>query len=154
MARISNSKPITRSQIKAIHVAKSRAGIDDDLYREMLMNGWGVASSKGLTRAQANELLTRMGRPLRNPPGSRKPRLSVVPDAKPEPVCTCGNVAALPTPAQRRFIAELVGEIDWQASYESWLRTNMGIDRVKTREQAVRVIEGLKGIKRHAPEIA
>ena len=46
----------TPSQIKRIHILKSLLGLDDDLYREMLMS-FGVCSSKDLTFTEASVML-------------------------------------------------------------------------------------------------
>ena len=43
---------VTISQIRKIHTLKSAIGLDDDLYRDMLMS-FGVQSSKDLTYAEA-----------------------------------------------------------------------------------------------------
>lgn len=42
----------TTSQIRKIHTLKAFLGLDDDLYREMLMS-FGVQSSKNLTYTEA-----------------------------------------------------------------------------------------------------
>lgn len=43
---------VTISQIKKIHILKSRIGLNDDLYRDMLYS-FGVGSSKNLTTTEA-----------------------------------------------------------------------------------------------------
>ena len=43
---------VTISQIRKIHTLKSAIGLDDDLYRDMLMS-FGVQFSKDLTYAEA-----------------------------------------------------------------------------------------------------
>ena len=47
---------VSISQIKKIHTLKNLLGLDDDLYREMLMS-FGVCSSKDLTFTEAKVLL-------------------------------------------------------------------------------------------------
>lgn len=44
-------------QIKAIHTAIGKLGMDDDTYRDTLRERYGVESCKGLTWRQAEELL-------------------------------------------------------------------------------------------------
>ena len=71
MAEVSR-RPITPAQVRAIHVAISRSGIDDETYRGILYERYGVETSKALTRRQASELLSRLGRPLPRPPGTER----------------------------------------------------------------------------------
>lgn len=49
---------IAPSQIKAIHTAIGRLGMDDEMYRDMLHGRYGATSCKDLTWRQAEELLT------------------------------------------------------------------------------------------------
>ena len=70
MAQISD-RPITKAQVRAIHVALHWLGIDDDTYRERLEHVYGVRTCKDLTRRQAHELLRAFGWRLGKPPGSR-----------------------------------------------------------------------------------
>jgi hypothetical protein len=76
----------------------------------------------------------------------KKPRAS-----KSKPVISQGNVVALATPLQTILIGHLVSEVIWheKGSYEAWLLKSMGLEKVVTKEQAGKVIEGLKGLKRH-----
>ena len=137
-------KPITPRQVKAIHVALHKKGIDDDTYRDILSAGWGVTTCKNLTRRQASDLLARLGLALRNPRGMnpvpRKRRREKRPD----------NVFTLASPEQRQLIGELVAEIRWSTpdGYRRWLLANQGLRRVTTDAEAARVIEGLLAIRK------
>ena len=137
--------PITKAQIKAIHVALARHGIEDDAYRQKLRLMFGVDTCKALSRKQATTLLKSLGLPVPKPARKARPRGGLATRAQ------GGNVIALPTPAQVRFIGDLRREIVWDQDdgYLCWLRCFMGIDRIRTRADAARVIEGLKGVKRH-----
>lgn len=141
MATISD-RPVTPAQLRSIHVAKARAGLDDAEYRALLDRRYGCSSAKSLTRAQASELLTSFGRPLPQPPGQRRRR-----QRKPAPPA---NVVALATAPQRKLIETLRGAIQWRSpdGYRQWLRANQGIDRVRTAAEASRCIEGLKRMGR------
>ena len=144
MAQISD-RPITPAQVRAIHVALHALGIDDAAYRERLQHGWGVRSCKELTRRQASGLLASLGvRPAQRGAPDRSAASSPSRPAR-EP-----GVTRLPSPAQRRLIAELSREVDWREpdGYPLWLAGNMGLVRVATADQAGRVIEGLKAIRR------
>lgn len=141
-----SERPITGSQIRAIHVALSAKGIEDADYRRLLAEfGDGAESCKDLTRRQASDLLARLGRPLRNPPAGGRPKAPRAP-AQPK----FEGVAELATPLQRSLIAELAAEVEWhpQGGLESWCRASFGFRRPATRAQAAKAIEGLKAVKR------
>ena len=144
-------RPITKAQIKAIHVALSHHGIPDREYRERLHTDYEAKSCKDLTRRQASELLRRLGLPLKRPPGVQAPREPRTPRPRAK---TSPGVVRLPSPLQRKLIEQLAAEIEWRApdGYTLWLRRNMGLNRLSTAEQASRVIEGLKAIKRRGGE--
>lgn len=143
MAEISD-RPITPAQIRAIHVALPRRGIDDEEYRGLLRDRFDVDTCKALTRRQAHELLNVLGQALPRPPGRgpRAPRPRA-PRAQP-------GVTRMATPAQRRLVDEIASEIAWREpdGFRRWLRRNMSLDRVSTAAQAARVIEGLKAMRR------
>ena len=141
---------ITTGQIRAIHTACSRQGIDDETYRALLSAEFGALSCKDLDRGQASLLLDRLnGRRKRHPVRIlTRPRPKDRP-APPEPLPP--GIARMASPAQRRLIEELRSEIEWRegpAGYEIWLRRNLGIDRVLTTTDAARAIEGLKAMAR------
>ena len=134
---------ITKAQIKAIHVALARQGIEDSDYRQKLRLMFGVDSCKALSRQQATTLLKSLGLPAPKPAHKARPRRATRAQGD--------NVIALPTPAQMQFIAALRREIAWHQDdgYLCWLRCYLGITRIRTRIEAARVIQGLKGVKRH-----
>ena len=142
--------PITPGQVKLIHVMLGKQGIDDDWYRELLEDLYGVDTCKKLTRKQANELLTRLGagqKPKAAKPVQPKP-------AKPPAPRRDGNVVALATPAQHQLIHDLIQEVKWRmqppsAAYAAWLQNNQSLDKVRTTAEAARVIRGLKALKAH-----
>lgn len=133
---------ITKAQIKAIHVALARQGIEDGIYRQKLRLMFDVDTCKALSREQATTLLKSLGLPAPKPARKARPRRA---RATPHG----DNIIALPTPAQMQFIGDLRREIVWDqdGGYQCWLRCFMGIDRVRTSVEAARVIEGLKGVK-------
>ena len=145
MPEISPTRPITKAQVKAIHVALSYHDIPDKEYRERLHTDYGAKSCKDLTRRQASELLSRLGLPLKRPPGAKAPR---PPRPRRPRTPTAPGVTRLPSPLQRRLVAELAAEIAWRVpnGYTLWLQQNMGLERVATAAQ------GLKAIKRRAGE--
>ena len=134
--------PITKAQIKAIHVALSRQGIEDGIYRQKLRLMFDVGSCKALSRQQATTLLKSLGLPAPKPARQARPRRATRTQGD--------NIIALPTPAQMQFISDLRREIAWNRhdGYQCWLRRYLGITRIRTSVEAARAIEGLKGVKR------
>lgn len=74
---------IAPSQIKAIHATCGKLGLDDDTYRAMLMDRYGVDSCKRLTWRQAKELLESLNGgnspqpPLTSRGGAKAPPLNL-----------------------------------------------------------------------------
>ena len=145
--------PITPGQVKLIHVMLGKQGIDDDDYRALLEELYGVDTCKKLTRKQANELLTRLGAGQK--PKAAKPAKPTQPKAaKPAPRRRGSNVAALATPAQHQLIHDLIQEVKWRmrppaAAYAAWLQNNQSLDKARTTTEAAKVIRGLKALKAH-----
>jgi hypothetical protein len=140
--------PATPQQIKAIHTLKNQLHMADESYVDLIArHGLGVTSSKDLTRTQASKVITEMAAKL---PGAA-PQPSTKTGNKTKPVTTQGNVTALATPPQKILIGHLSRDIDWyrHGSFEAWLEKNMRLSKVVTKEEASRVIEGLKGLKKH-----
>jgi hypothetical protein len=140
--------PATPQQIKAIHSLRGQLHMADESYVDLIArHGLGVMSSKDLTRNQASKVIAEMIAKL---PGAT-PQPSTKTSKKTEPVTTRGNVVAFATPPQKILIGHLTREIDWyrHSSFEAWLEKNMGLSKVVTKEEASRVIEGLKGLKKH-----
>ena len=143
--------PITPGQVKLIHVMLGKQGIDDDWYRELLEDLYGVDTCKKLTRKQANELLTRLGAGQK--PKAAKPAQAQ--SAKPKPALPRrrdSTVAALATPAQHQLIHDLIHEVKWRmrppvAAYSAWLRRNQSLDKARTTTEAAKVIRDLKALK-------
>ena len=141
---------ITTAQIRTIHAALSRRGIDDETYRALLREQFdGVASCKDLSRSDAHRLInTLFGGPLPR----RRQRIRT--PADPRPVGDGDGDDApvrLVSPLQRRLIDALVSEIAWDSAdgYRHWLRRSLGLVRVRTQGDATAVIRGLKGLKQH-----
>lgn len=140
-----SDRPITPAQVRSIHVALRRRGIDDAEYRALLSDMFGADTCKNLTRRQASDLLALLGRPLPRPPGAPRER----PPREPRQPAPEG-VAALPTPAQRALIAELAERVDWRdgGGLEAWTRASFGWRRPRSPAEAALVIEGLKAMLR------
>lgn len=142
-----SERPITPAQVRSIHVALRRRGIEDADYRGLLADRFGVGTCKSLTRRQASDLLALLGRPLPRPPGARRERPPREPRTPPP-----AGVASLPTPAQRALIAELAERVDWRCGdgLEAWTQSCFGWRRPRSPEEASLVIEGLKALCRRS----
>lgn len=130
--------PITMKQVQVIHTAKHRLGIDDDGYRAML-SGYGVRTSKDLTRKQAEALIGDLQAKGFRMVGKTKP-------------------------AQKTFDKQLwyikkmwselyaVGKVRNQSdtALNAFAKQHTGCDRLEwaTREQKIKVIEALKAWQR------
>ena len=152
-ARISD-RPITAARVKSIHVALHRLRLEDAEYRELLKD-WNATTCKDLTRRQASDLLARLGRPLPNPPLAktvpmgRRRRIS-------NPATTAQSededgVVRLATVGERDLVERMATEIAWETDdgYRRWLRRSLGIERVRTRRDVNRAIQGLRSLKAH-----
>ena len=143
--------PIEPRQIKLIKIGLKQLGIDDDTYRSMLGDRFGVDSCTRLTKLQAGvfiDELKRKGfkivprkRPTRHAPAKPAPRRK-------------GNMVRLASQAQQEKIAALARLIDWRIKdgLTRWLFKRYSIRRVKTAQQAFLAIEGLKKMFEHQME--
>ena len=145
---MSQARPITPGQVRAVHAALPRAGLDDAAYRLLLGEVYGVRSCKELSSAQANELLANLNlsprpRPKPQPRPARRRAARQAPG---------GKVIRLASEAQRVLIGRLAGGIEWRAEdgLGAWMRRSLGLDAVRTGDDARRVIEGLKAMRRRA----
>ena len=145
-------KAITKSQTRAIQARRHVMAMDDELYREVLHARYSVSSTRDLTRAQANDFMVWLyngENKARSPARSQATKAANAASAAPSAGET--TVVRMATLPQRRLIAALTSEVCWreEGGYQRWLKKNMGLTRVATSAQAGRVIEGLKGLKRH-----
>ncbi len=143
------SRPISSGQVKAIHVSLKAIGLDDETYRFMLDQKFGVATCKDLNRKQAHELLNHLApRRPRLTPRQQTPRQQPAKQQARPP----DNVFHLATPAQHQLIHDLIREVKWHTpgGYAAWLNKYLGLKRITSQGDAQKVINGLKGLKRHA----
>lgn len=144
---------ITAAQVRAIHVALAKRGIEDAEYRRVLASRFGVETCKSLTRAQATDLLATLWRPL--PPRAKRPvRGSSAGKrrrARPAAAPNAANVVDLPSPEQLALIDELAGRLGWGTdALRSWSRKSFGWHRPRTMADARLAIEGLKAMSKRA----
>ena len=137
---------VTSSQIRKIHTLKNFIGLDDDLYREMLMT-FGVQSSKNLTDTEAGifiEVLEAKAEKFGNWVKRPKKYADLYRDE---------NMA---TQAQLRYIEGLWKEVAYfddedfnKKSLRKFLKSKFKIDDIMflTKAKATKVIQGIKGMK-------
>ena len=136
----------TSLQIKKIHTLKNFIGLDDDLYREMLMS-FDVQSSKNLTKTEAGifiEILEAKAEKFGNWVKRPKKYADLYRDE---------NMA---TQAQLRYIEGLWKEVAYfddedfnKKSLRKFLKSKFKIDDIMflTKAKATKVIQGIKGMK-------
>ena len=136
----------TPSQIKRIHILKSLLGLDDDLYREMLMS-FGVCSSKDLTFTEASVMLDILE--TRAEERNLWKRM-------PKPYEDLNRDNKMATPPQLRMIKGLWREICYfdnnefaNKSLRKVLKTKFKVDDINflTKTKAIKVIQAIKAIK-------
>lgn len=143
----------TISQIRKIHTLKNVIGLDDDLYREMLMS-FDVQSSKDLTYTEAiifTEILEDKAVALNRWEKQSK---------KYEDLYRSDNMAS---DAQMRMIEGMWREISYydddsfaKKSLRKFLKSKFKVDDVMflTKVKASKVIQAIKGIKKNLKSAA
>ncbi|OGA99439.1 MAG: hypothetical protein A3E25_17855 [Burkholderiales bacterium RIFCSPHIGHO2_12_FULL_69_20] len=130
---------MSRDKIALIHVARRELRLDEDLYRAILRDVAGVASSKDLTEAGFLALMARFERSgFKGQPGAAP--------AKPEPLSERFGMA---TAAQLAYIrglwAQWLGRPD-EAALTRWVENKYHVSAIRFMDvvRAQKAIEGLK----------
>lgn len=130
---------LSRDKIALIHVARRELRLDEDLYRAILRDVAGVASSKDLTEAGFLALMARFERSgFKGQPGAAP--------AKPEPLSERFGMA---TAAQLAYIrglwAQWLGRPD-EAALTRWVENKYHVSAIRFMDvvRAQKAIEGLK----------
>lgn len=139
---------ITTSQIKRIHTLKALIGLDNDLYKDILMS-FGVQSSKNLTYTEADILLEILEEK------AIKQKLWFKPLKKYENLNRSNNMA---TQSQLRMIEGMWREICYfdnddfaKTSLRKFLQHKFHVDDILflTKSAARKVIQGILNIKKN-----
>ncbi|MGE5605455.1 MAG: regulatory protein GemA [Bacteroidota bacterium] len=131
---------IGTKQKALIHVAKTKLGLDDDRYRDLLRSTCGVESAKELDFIQYDKLMKRfreLGFKISHKKGHRQPYLQA-PDRDP---------GGLPSPAHLRKVNELYEQLGW--GQERRIGLNKRIIKKpwpQTRAETNKIIEALKSM--------
>ncbi|GAB4485947.1 MAG: hypothetical protein OHK006_12980 [Thermodesulfovibrionales bacterium] len=138
-------KPIDKIQIKLVHIAKAQIGLSDEDYRTLLSDRYWVNSCKALSYDEATDLIDHMktlGFKLKARKDSGQAGMT---KRKLPP-----SITQLPSPEILHKIDLLKADIKWIVKpngYERWLKKFMGVERPATMKQAVKIVEGLKGMR-------
>jgi hypothetical protein len=129
------------SLIKAVHCsARYRFFYRDDRqeWEKLLTESYGVKSSKDLGVMQLRDLLDYCN--LKKTAPSRIPVSGK----------TAPGAIRLATASQLVLIDRLKEEVRWRAEdgFARWLAASFGLDRIRTSNDAHKIIEGLKGLKK------
>jgi hypothetical protein len=126
---------ISKAQITLLHVAKTRLGLEDEMYRAILREQGGVDSSTQLTNANFDRVMKRFE------------ELGFVNTAK-RPRWRTAQPKGLVTPAQQGLIRGLYEQLGW-----SDVARQIGFSKrvckksfPQTRGDANKVIEALKAM--------
>lgn len=156
-------KLITKEQIKYIKTVQRRHQPDDDEYRGMLENRFGVTSCTQLTCAQAGRLIDLYIKwgwtSFRNQESEFRSQNSGGRIQEAKVPRRSGNMVKMVSPAQKKKIGALADMIEWRVKdgLTRWIAKRFKIDKIKTAQQAWQVIEGLKKMferqmeKQHGP---
>ena len=138
---------ISRGQTKLIHVAKDVLGLTTEEYREILSLYGDARSSKELSDDGFFRVMEHF-RELGFDPGGSK--VFGAPQKQ-----ESGRVIEMVTPAQRALILKLEQALGWSdnpSRLAGFIYKRLGMDRVRTKAQAIKVIEALKAMLRHGIE--
>ena len=141
-------------QIKIIHTAVARLGLNDDIYRTILHRFSGKESSTDMTYLEASQTIDyfktlgfKIPRRKKYTKGTpaRQDYRSVPRKERPS------NVFVLPSRDQLDMIDALAGQVKWkvEGGFNLWVKKYYKIDRIKTEWEASDVIEGLKKLIDH-----
>lgn len=144
---------ITAFQIKKIHTLKTLLGLDDDLYKDMLLS-FGVATSKQLTYAEASVLIDIL---------EEKAVAQNLWKIKPKKYEDLNRSKRMATQSQLRMIESLWREICYfdtdqfaKTSLREFLSSKFRIDDIMflTKAKASKVIQAILGMKRNLKKSA
>jgi len=147
-------KPIDATQMKLIHIAQSQLGLPEDDYRMIIesQTKGKKQSSKELTYVEADRLINyfkTLGFKIKAKKSRTRP--ARVERQWRRAKRDYSNVYVLPSKDQLNMIETLKDKISWrvEGGFKLWLAKYMKIDRIKTDQEAEKVIEGLKGMLDH-----
>ena len=145
---LQNNYMIKPNQIRRIHTLIHILGIDDDLYRELLITSFAVGSSKNLTEAEANVLIDSLQYQINLANRNYKTRFNEF----------YNRAEHMATPPQMRKIEAMWKDITkhtdrtvLKKTLRSFLQKHFNITDIRfmTKEEAIHVIPVLEIIKNY-----
>ena len=150
-------QPVNRRQKTIIHTLTAKLGMDDDAYRGLMQQMFGVSSSTGLSWREADDLITELRRkggevPPEVPVQERAPRRWSELDGRP----------GMATAAQCRMIEAMWAEVSRMPTADereralwSFLRRIVGVDhfRFLKRWQVQKVVAAIEAMKFNSKEV-
>jgi phage gp16-like protein len=140
---------IESKQIQLIHIARAQLGLTDEDYRAIISgrSEGKKESSSDLTYHEADAVINymiRLGFKIKPKYVAREKAVKHAWKSGQRPA----NVFCLATQAQLNMINALAGKIQWRYAdgYDRWRRKYIKIDQIRTDDEAMMVIEGLKGM--------
>jgi len=134
---------ITEGQIKLIWVLARQLGMDSDKLHDLVFGVTGQESIKALTVMEGKDVIEALARAGGKITKKRKPRRDL-------PL----NVVEMITPKQARLIKYLEKKLGWQGNPErlkGFIKRIIKREVVRTKQEAIRVIEGLKSMAEREP---
>jgi hypothetical protein len=119
-------------------------GLNSDQVHDLVYVNTGKKSVKDLKGQEANAIIEHLIRGGAQFKGKKKTRVSLP-----------WNVVELASQKQREFIETLAGELGWMddpARLRGFIKRAVKRDRVITRQDGIKVIEGLKNILKRTGE--
>jgi hypothetical protein len=130
---------ITNTQKTLIHIGIQDLGIDDEMYRAMLQDRYGVDTCTKLQYDQASEFideLVKKGFKIKRHLRPHRPGGA--------------NIEYLPSKGELGIIEHLRRDIQWRVpdGYHRWIHKFLGRTYIRTSREAEKVIEALKAMKK------
>lgn len=135
---------INQQQIKLVWVLARQIGIDEEELHRLILDAFGETSLKSLSSNQAKELIDKLIQS-----GGRVKKKRRRPKDLP------ANVVELVTRDQMRLVRALEKELGWNDNpdrLKGFTRRIIKADAVRTKEEGIKVIQGLKGMLKRSVE--
>lgn len=141
---------IDPKQIQLIHIGQVQLGLSDENYRAIIAGRTEgrKTSSRDLTYAEADAVINymiRLGFKIKSKYVAKEFAAKRALRRKGK---ISGNLFVLASTDQLKMINALAGRIRWRVEdgFNLWIKKYMKIDRIRTDDEACKVIEGLKGM--------